>query len=177
MSAAEKFIGNGVTEQRRVRGNDIADHNRVTFVNDNAIHQPGIKRGPTSAPTSRFNVQLDTFVGELQQALRPGKEQTAKVRDEPEGVNVGVETVGDDCELVGLIDGVELTFVAHDVVEGTVVLHKPFCDALYVEVRCDLKRILGKAEAAGDPCAFAIELREQQAPLASLRKVVMNLER
>lgn len=117
MGATEKFVGDGVAEERGIRGDDVAHHDRVSLIDDDAVDQAGVKRGPTSAPAPGLHVELHSFVGQFQQAFGPRKELTPEIGDESERVDIGVESIGHHGKLVGLVDRIELAFVADDVIQ------------------------------------------------------------
>ncbi len=74
-----------------------------------------------AAPAPGLHVQLDPLVGDLEHPARSVEEQAPEVGQQAEGIDIGVEFVGNAAELVDLVDGVELHLVAHHVVEASVV--------------------------------------------------------
>ena len=115
---AEQLVGDDLAEQRFPAGSGgVAHHDRLPLPDEHAVDEAGVVRRPTPAPATILDVELDPLVGDLEQPPGAVEELAAEVGEEPEGVDVDVELVGDERELIDLLDGVELDLVAHQVVE------------------------------------------------------------
>lgn len=116
--AAQQLVRDDLTEQRLAVGSGgVAHHDRLPFPDEHAIDESGVVRRPPPAPAPGLDVELHPFVGDLEQPAGALEQQATEVGEQPEGVDVDVELVGDQRELVDLLDGVELDLVAHQVVE------------------------------------------------------------
>ena len=103
-----------------------------------------------AAPAQRLDLEDVHPVGELDQAGAALEELGAEVGEDAEREDVDLQLVDDLGELVDLVAGVELGLVADQVVDPAALGERGDDVAPEVEVRVDLERVVGQAEAAGE---------------------------
>tara|TARA_B110000014_G_scaffold221997_1_gene178937 strand:- start:685 stop:1092 length:408 start_codon:yes stop_codon:yes gene_type:complete len=112
-----------VTPAPELVGDDVivgvVDHEQLAVVDLGTVDQSCIVGSSLTAPTAGFDLNLDPFVGHLEETLGTGEQFSLKAGEQPEGEHVGAEVVNDPGQLVDLGWQVELRLIAHQVVDAS----------------------------------------------------------
>lgn len=112
---------------------------------DVAVDDAGVELSFGSAPAQHFDLEAEGLVGEFEEALGGGEQDAAEVGGQAEGVDVDAVAVDEVGHLLDVADGVELDFVADDVV-GVVGVGQ----GADVVVVGEFGGVFGQADACGD---------------------------
>ena len=80
----------------------VADHDRLSLVHDEVVHDAGVVGGVRPAPAPRLDLQRDPLVGDLEHPLRALEQLAPEVGDEAERVDVDLHVVDDPGKLIAL---------------------------------------------------------------------------
>lgn len=175
--ATNQFVGHDFPEKRNRsrRCFGVTNNDDSTLVHDDPIDEPGVVGGTGTAPTPSFNVQLNPLISYFEKALGAVEELPPEIGDEAKGVHVGPEIVDNPCQLISLRWGVELNFIAHQVVKPPESPRGLQCEMVKVKFGCYLDCFNAHPEARRDPGPVTVELRKQHPALMASRQIVVNL--
>src|ERR1035437_9541573 len=154
---------NLILHRSELAGGDVPQRNLLTLDDHHAIYDPGVLGSPVTTPAQRLDLQRLDPVGQLDHPLGPGEQGSSEIGGDAEGVHIHTHLVHDAGELLDLNRGVELRFVADQVVNSLAPGGPADDDLPEVEIVNDLDRARGQAKTRGKHrLAGAVVLGEYQ---------------
>ena len=92
MTPAPELVGDDVIV-------GVVDHEQLAVVDLGTVDQSCIVGSSLTAPTAGFDLNLDPFVGHLEETLGTGEQFSLKAGEQPEGEHVGAEVVNIKAQL------------------------------------------------------------------------------
>ncbi len=172
MASTKEFVSNHVAEQGGRHISCVSHHDRFTFVDKYSVDDASVVGRTSTAPAACFDLHFDSLVGNLQHPLGPFEQQTAKISDQAEGVDVDLQLIHDPRQLVALSRRVELNFVADDEIQWETCRY----EIENVDIGRDFDCRCRYAETARDLRPIPVEFGQQNASSAPHGQIVVDLQ-